>query len=337
MYSYLSNNFLDDKKFIDNTNIHKNLKIRRICLYVPYKCGSAGVGKKQCYTINCPNLFYKRGFCNIRCSFQHTIDSMELIRCDCFGKEQKISKIWNPNGVVFEQLRKIYKISDQSIVPLITEKIVPYLENSHYKIIINYNQSTDLKDIDDIILSYEMVELDEGKFVPFQYSLDMHRIIENNQDHADMKNIIHEFDYVAPRIEYTGSEVILNKKSIYRLNYYGYVQSILIYTPNNSVLNAICEITVDYYNKFVLPVEIHSNGEYTVMNFLPSSELPSSELPSDEIDLLKIKKYCINSSLNIIAMSLHLEVEKYGTCYTAEIFAICHKINRINRGNWIQI
>ena len=326
-YPFWKNNFLNDKKFITNNEIYKNLKIRHKHQFLPYPSGVPGVRKKQCYTIDCPNLFYKRGFCNIRCLFQHTIYSIELILCDSQGKEQKISKIDNPRGVVFEQLRKIYKISDQSIVPLIAEKIVPYLENSHYRINIQYNESSDLKDIDNIQLSYEIVELNEDKFVPFQYSIDMGRIMFNNQDHDDIKNILHELEYLVPRVEYTGTEATQSGKSMYRLNFYGYIQSILIYTHNNSVVNASCEIIVDNNNKFVLPVEIHYNGEYTVMNFLPSND----------IDLPTIKKYCINASLNIISMCLYLEFEKYGNNYPVEIFGISYKINKINRGLWIQL
>lgn len=328
-YRFLSNDFLNDKKFIIGTNIHKNLKIRHIYSHVPFQCGSPGVGKIQHYIIHCPKLFYKRGFCNLRCSYQHTIDSIELIRCYESGKEQKISKIWNPNGsgVIFQQLRQLYKISDPSIVPLITEKMVPFLENSDYTINIRYNHSDDLNDINDIKLSYEVVELDETMFASFQYALDLHTILDNNQAHEEIKTIIDQFDYVTPRLEYTGSEVISNRNSTYNLNFDGYLQSMLIYTPNNAVLSAVCEVIVDRYNHFILPAKIDYNGGYTLMNFIPS----------DEVELSQIKRYGVHTSLSTMFMRLHLEVKKYGLSYTAEIFAICHKINRITQGNWLQI
>lgn len=327
VYPFRRNDFLNNTKFITNNEIYKNLKICHKHQFFPYPCGVVGMRRKQCYTIDCPNLFYKRGFCNIRCLFQHTISSIELILFDSEGTEQIISKIYNPNGVVFEQLRKIYKISEQSIVPLIAEKMVPYLENSQYKINIQYNESSDLDDIDNIQLSYEIVELNEDKFVPFQYSIDMGRIMFNNQHHDDIKNIVHELAYLVPRVEYAGTESTYSERCMYKLNFYGYIQSILIYTHNNSVVNARCEIIIDNNNKFILPVEIHYNGEYTVMNFVPS----------DNIDLSTIKKYCINASLNIISMCLYLEFEKYGNDYPIEIFGISYKSNHINRGLWMQI
>lgn len=326
-YKFLSNNFLDDKKFIANTNAHKDIKIRHICSNVPFKYGHPGPGKIQHYSIHCPKMFYKRGFCNIRCSFQHTIDSIELIRCYEAGKEQTISKIRNPNGGIFEQLRQLYKISDHSIVPLITEKIMPFLENSDYIIIIKYNHSADLNEIDDIQLSYEIVELDETRFATFQYALDLHTILDNNQSHEEIKTILHEFDYVTPRLEYTGSEIALNRNNAYNLNFDGYLQYMLIYTPNNVILNAVCEVIVDRYNHFVLPVKIDYNGDCALMNFIPS----------DDVDLSQIKKYAIHASLSTMFMRLHLEVKNWGLSYTAEIFAICHKINRITQAKWLQI
>ena len=69
---------------------------------------------------------------------------------------------------IFEQLKKIYKISDQLIIPLITDKFLPYLEKTSYKIIIYYNELPDLNDISDI--ADFVLKLRKYKKISFPFS-----------------------------------------------------------------------------------------------------------------------------------------------------------------------
>lgn len=294
---------------------------------MPRSIGIIGPERKQSYIIKVPNLFYKLGIRNFRSAFQHTIESIELnIRYLDYCNEIQISKIYNQDGVIFEKLRNIYGIMDSSIIPIISEKFIPYIENIEYVIIINYNKSDDLNVIDNIGLSYEVVKIDNDLFASFQYKNNIDRIIENN---SEIKNVISKLEYLTPRIEYTGSECTYSNKGIYKLCFYGYLQQLLIYNPNpnDKIIDVKYKIILDTNKEYWLPCNFISDNQFTLVNFVPGNSTDSSD----------IVKYCINSSLSFIEPIIYLEFEKTNnTISHFDIFGICYKPNIINNGKWIQ-
>lgn len=318
------NDYLCEKEFIINYENYQNLKLRRLHEFKESPRGCPGKGRKQCLTIFRPHMFYKRGFRNIKCSFQNTISKIELFICDETGEEKIISGLYNPNGVIFEQLRRIYKINDPLIIPLITERFIPYLENYFYKIMITYNELDSLDSIDEIEYSYEIIEIDEnGRFIPFQYQINIENIL-TNKHFKDIQNIIPELKYICPRVEYSGTEFVINKQSRYGLVLNGRIQSILVYAANNSVVNSNFEIVLDSNQIIEIPTKTYSNGEYTILNFNPS----------DDNNLEMIQKYGVRSDLPFIDSYINLELEKYDKPYEVEIFCISYFTYEIKCGQF---
>jgi hypothetical protein len=320
---------ITDLKFMKNNDIYQNIKLVKLHEFKPLVPGTVGKNRLHRYTFRCPSLFYKRGFRNIRCSHQHTIDSIELCLCS-HGEndtESEIAKIYNPDGIIFEKLRKIYGIDDPSIIPIITEKFVPYLENCYYTLDIKYNGSEDLDRIDDVQLSYEIVEIDaEDYFTPFQYKINLNKIIDKNEHFKDIQRIIPELEYVTLRTEYTGTECVRNKKSCFQLNFVGQMQKILLYTPKNSVINCGCRIILDENEELQIPTQTCSEGEFVILNFDPEDKNNSSTT----------NKYSINfGSPSITSIVIDVELKddpEFDKSDEIEIFGMSNFIYKISNG-----
>jgi LSD1 subclass zinc finger protein len=318
-------NYFNNSSFIKNNDFYENIKLNKPHDFKPSIPGNPGKGRKQCCTIGCPYLFYKRGFRNIKCSHQHTINSIGLYLCDKNNNEHELTKLYNPNGAIFKKLRQLLKIDDPLIIPLITEKFIPFLEDCCYKLYIQYNGSNDLNELNTIDLSYEIVEIESDNcFIPVQYNINMNKIININKHHEDISRIIPELEYIVSRVEYTGSEWI-NKKHSIRLGFNGFMRTILIHTPENSVVNCGIRIILDNNEEIQIPVKICFDKEFTVINFLPENKNK----------LLTIKEYGgIHGHLDTIEIFIDIELEKSypENGSSIEIFGMNDFIYKISNG-----
>ncbi|MBA3283679.1 MAG: hypothetical protein H0U27_01285 [Nitrosopumilus sp.] len=333
-YNQLVNSYITSKN-----DLYQNIQLKPVRVFKQWPTGCPGKRRKQCYAIKCQNFIYKHGFRNIRCQQQHAIDSVKLYLCehgtenDCtdgFGGAKCISDIYNPDGIIFDKLRKIYGIDDPTIIPIITEKFMPYLENYFYRLLITYNDSADLDNLDDIELSYEIVEMDTECFTPFQFKTDINRIININKHFKDIQQIIPELEYVTPRIQYCGTESIINNKSSFVTLYNGHIQKILMYTPNKSIIGCKCRIILDQNEELQVPIHMHSEGKFVVISFNPE----------DNNDSAAISKYSINYDLLCIT-GIRIDIE-FATnsengaiddiADVVEVFGICNFVYKITNG-----
>lgn len=318
----IPHSYLNDLNFNKNNTDYENMKVKTISTFMACSVSCPGRNKIQTYYLRRPNLFYKRGFCNIRCKYQDTIASIKLCAKKCNGDTLELSSLYNHEGL-FDQLRKIYGITDNTIIPLVTEKIIPYLENYQYEINIKYNNSNSLDNIFDIQLSYDIVEIDHDTLLSFQYQNDLERIIKNNEHHNEIQKIITKLEYMTPRICYS-TETTLDKIFKCVVNWDGYMENILIYTPNNKIIKFNLTAIVDVNNLFNIQTNVHYDNEYTIINIVPHTDYTTTIF----------REKTINAGSKLIYPYIEIELEKHQE-QTIEIYAINRMIYELSNGSII--
>ena len=205
--------------------------------------------KRYIYSIPNPTNIYKTGFCNFRCNSQYMIDSIELnINHKC------IAIIHNHDGLVFQKLRDILKISDETIIPCLgNNNFIPFFNNCNVRLFVDVNNLV-IRDRMDGIFTYDDVEIDDNIVPLYQCIHDSTNFYSNI-----MTNIMYMFRYITDIISFKSNKVMTNFKfnvstvdftgaeayfsdqinitgAKYKLNFSDNVNTILVYTPNNKVI-----------------------------------------------------------------------------------------------------
>lgn len=261
------------------------------------------------YSIPHPDNIYKKGFCNIRCKNQDMIDSIEL-NID----HKSIAIVNNDDGLIFQKLRDLLNISDESIVPCLgSNNFIPFLKNGNVRLFVDVNDLV-ICDMMDTILTYDEVEISDSSIVPlYQYPADTniyskimtsvmyaYRYITNFNSN---NQICHNIKCIIPTVEFTSTELGGFNKAKIKLNFSDGVNTLLIYTPNNKVIDQYLQI--NGYN--IIDTTADIQNQFTVI-----------KLNSNHIN---------NRDTNVLCLELHNVTHQ-----AIYIYAMCTKIINIKDG-----
>lgn len=306
-YSF-SRDFQSNNKKFYNLNIHtlNHLKLK---------------GKNdtsQIFKIKKPILFYKKGIRNIRCINQKFIKKI-ILRVRHERDSFILSSIKNFNGLIFHELRKIYGIQDELIIPLITENFLLFMENCDYEIELFYDKDIDMETIN-FLLDFEIIEINEDVLPTIQYDIDLTKMIEFNRGYREIHNIINEIEYVAPRLVRLCKVTIGNYKQFHTtVDHVGILQTIIIHHPNNKLVLCDVNLHIDNCDEFNVPTCIKTGKNVTILEFLPIHQIDVANNPAqfnrtyihDIINNSDIISRCgLNLAMDFLKITINFVFEK---------------------------
>lgn len=326
-------NLLSDNKFIQTNKFYTKIPIKKMHTVSTHFDIGAHFFTKIIYTLKKPLLLYKCGFTNIRCNNQNLIKSIKLT----MDKNDYFSlKLINIGNYLFSFLRQNYNIEDNLIIPLITDKMIPFLEEIDFKIKIIFNCSVNIDKLADFLFEYDIVEIDkEDFFMTFQFDCEIKKIISSNSGHACTQNIITKLKYLVSGIKHM--DTINISHQLMRLFIgnadHSIIEKILISTPNNTITSIHCEIILDNSETLQFPIIITKyRNDFIMINFLPADD---KLILNSEINTIILNKYGINLPLyqnTQTHVCLIVEFENFGASMELDICVLDYKINKISNG-----
>jgi hypothetical protein len=229
--------------------------VREISLNHGMKLGGS---RRRCNYYISPSTIDNRGYRNIRCQ---NSDKIECIKWNVKGA--RIAKVDNTDGKMFAKFREILEIADQTIIPFLpVNYYVPYLELCETEIHIEFNDDAEDELMNNFTVTYDEVEIDSENLLLLAQYANINKFIPSLYKHNIQ--VIPMLQYTASDVVFTGEEYVGTYATCahtFKLYFNDILETILIYTQNNSVTSHSL-LSDDRYSERDISTVATMDGEF---------------------------------------------------------------------------